>query len=150
MALTNRGKKRLLDIVFRGVAPPANFNLALCRSTNTPTPDTNVFSDLVEISAGNGYISGGQAVARNTTDFDVSTEDDANDRALVQLKDFVWTAAGGALPASGLGARWAVLLDDNVTVASREVWAYWDLVSDRQVSDTQTLTLQNAEIRGTE
>lgn len=150
MALTNRGKKRLLDIVFRGVAAPANFNLALCRSTNTPTPDTNVFSDLVEITAGNGYTSGGQAVARNSTDFDVSTEDDANDRALVQLKDFVWTASGGALPSAGLGARWAVLLDDNVTVASREVWAYWDLTSDRQVSDTQTLTLQNCEIRGTE
>ncbi len=150
MALTNRCKKRLLDIVFRGVAAPTTFYLALVRSTNVPTPDTNVFSDLVEITAGNGYTSGGQAVARNSTDFDVSSEDDVNDRALVQLKDFVWTATGGALPASGLGARYAVLLDDNGVVANREVWAYWDLSSDRQVSDTQTLTLQNCEIRGTE
>lgn len=148
--LTNRGKKRILDVYFRGVAAPANFFIALCRVTNVPTADTNTFSELVEITAGNGYVSGGISVARNSTDFDVSTEDDANDRAFLQLKDIIWTAAGGPLPLSGLGARYAVLLDDNVTIGSREVLAFWDLASDRQVSDTQTLTLQNAEVRGTE
>jgi hypothetical protein len=105
---------------------------------------------LTEIAAGQGYTAGGISLARNTTDFDVWTEDDGNDRALIQLKDMVWTAAGGNLPASGNGARWACLTDDNATPANREVIAAFDLVSDRTISDTQTLTLQNCEIRLTE
>ena len=78
---------------------------------------------------------------------DVLTEDDANDRGLTQAKDIVWTASGGSIPASGDGARYAVLLDDNATVGSREVLAWWDLTSDRSVSDGQTLTLQDCELR---
>ena len=67
-----------------------------------------------------------------------------------QFKDMVWTASGGTLPGSGDGARYAVLTDDNVTQDDREVWCYWDLSSDRVVSDTQTLTLSDLELRFTE
>ena len=80
---------------------------------------------------------------------DVLTEDDTNDVAYAQMKDLVWTASGGNLPSSG-AARYACMTDDNATVSSREVYHYWDLVSDRVVSDTQSLTLQNMEIRLTE
>ena len=51
------------------------------------------------------------------------------------------------IPISGSGARSAVFTDDNVTIGSREVENYWDLVSDRSVSDGQTLTLQDCELR---
>ena len=109
--------------------------------------DTDTKTTLTEIANGNGYVTGGISLTRNSTDFDVLTEDDVNDRALVQLKDIVWTASGGSIPASGGGARYAILTDDNVTQGSREVYPYWDLVSDRTVSVGQTLTLQNCEIR---
>jgi hypothetical protein len=145
--ITNKGKARALNGFFRAQNVPTQFYLALATSATAPTADTNTFSELTEIAAGNGYTSGGQAVARNTTDFDTLTEDDANDRALTQLKDFARTASGGSLPASGSGARYAVLLDDNGTVGSREVLIWWDLVSDRSVSSGQTLTLQNGEAR---
>lgn len=150
VGFTNRGKKRIFDIAFRAVAAPTNFFVALVRSTNVPTADTNLMSDLVEVTAGNGYVAGGISLSRNSTDFDVSTEDDANDREQMQIKNVVWTASGGTIPSAGLGARYAVLTDDNGTIANREVWAFWDLASDRQVSDTQTLTLQDLELRGTE
>ncbi|MBN1286437.1 MAG: hypothetical protein JXB47_13645 [Anaerolineae bacterium] len=75
------------------------------------------------------------------------TEDDVNDRALVQVKDVTWTASGGPIPASGDGARWAALTDDNATVADRKVLAWFDLSSDRAVSSGQPLTLQDCEIR---
>ena len=116
-------------------------------SASAPGPDTNTLSDLTEIAAGNGYTTGGYQLTPGSTDFDVHTEDDAEDRGLVQVKDVVWTASGGPIPASGNGARYAVLLDDNATIANREVLAYWDLTSDRSVSDGQTLTLQNCELR---
>ena len=145
--VTNRGKFNILGIVFRNGTEPTTFTLLLITSAAAPTADTNTFSELTEIAAGNGYTSGGQTINRNSTDFDVLTEDDTNDRALVQIKDITWTASGGNLPASGNGARWSILADDNGTLGSREVWIGFDLVSDRTVSDTQSLTLQNMELR---
>jgi hypothetical protein len=144
---TNKGKMSILDAYFRNNGAPTNFYVALVTSATAPDADTNLMSDLTEIAAGNGYTSGGYQLTRNATDFDTLTEDDNNDRGLVQIKDVVWTASGGSIPGSGDGARYAVLTDDNVTVASREIYAYWDLSSDRQVSDGQTLTLQDLELR---
>lgn len=145
--ITNRGKFKLLDWVFRGTALPTNFYIALCTSAVTPTVDTNTFSELTEIAAGNGYTAGGTSLTKNSTDFDVLTEDDTGDLGKVQLKDITWTASGGTLPASGNGARWAILTDDNATQGSRLVLAWWDLTSDRSVSSGQPLTLQDCELR---
>jgi len=147
--MTNRGKQMIMDAYFRGATMPTNLYVALCTSATAPTPDTNTLADLTQVATGNGYTDGGFSLARNSTDFDSLVEDDTNDRADLQVKDVAWTASGGNLPSSG-AARYAVLTDDNVTVSARQVLAYWDLTSDRVVSDTQTLTLQNLELRLTE
>lgn len=144
---TNKGKFKALDVWLRGTAGETNVYVGLATSAVAPVADTNTFGQLTEIAAGNGYTSGGISLTRNSTDFDVLTEDDTNDRGLIQIKDLVWTASGGPIPSSGDGARYAALTDDNVTVGSREVYAYWDLVSDRSVSSGQTLTLQDCELR---
>jgi hypothetical protein len=68
--------------------------------------------------------------------------------AKVVVADVTWTASGGNLPASGDGARWAVLLDG--AVSGSNVLAYFDLVSDRTVSDGQTLTIEDSEIDANE
>ena len=148
MPWTNRGSYMMIGSYFRAEATPANFFAALVTVAVAPVADTNTFGQLTEITAGNGYTSGGQSVARSAVGFDVWTEDDTNDRALVQLVDQVWTASGGPIPASGGGARYMALLDDNVTIASRQVIAGFDLAADRTVSDGQSLTIQNAELRG--
>lgn len=148
---TNRGKARALGGWFRNNSVPTNFYIALITDAVTPTADTNTFSELTEIAAGNGYTSGGYSLDRNATDWDVGpTENDTSDYAYIQIKDIVFTASGGNLPASGNGARYAVLLDDNGVVASRDVLGWFDLVSDRTVSNGQTITLQNCELRLTE
>jgi hypothetical protein len=121
--------------------------VALVTSATAPTQDINTLGELTEIAAGNGYTSGGFQLAKNSTDWDVWTEDDTNDRGLIQIKDITWSASGGSIPDTGNGARYAVLTDDNGTVGSREVYAYWDLSSDRSVSDGQDLTLQDCELR---
>ena len=140
---TNRGRYNALDAIFRGTALPASFNLALV--STTPTVDTNVFSDLTEIPSANGYTTGGTSIARNSTDFDVLTEDDTLDKALIQIIDKLWTAAGGPLPSTG-SATYSVLLDNNATIANREVWMYWDLGGSRSVSDTQPFKLIDTQI----
>ena len=144
---TNRGKYNTLAQKMRAAAAPTVFYMALFTSAVAPTADTNTKSELTEIANGNGYTTGGISLSRNSTDFDVLTEDDTNDRALVQAKDIVWTASGGTLPASGGGARYACLTDDNGTQGSREIDSFFDLSSDRSVSSGQTLTLQNCEWR---
>ena len=150
MGITNRGKKLILEWAFKRVAHPANLYVALCTSTTTPSPDTNTLGELTQIASGNGYSSGGVQLTPNSADFDASGEDDANDYSFIQIKDVSWTASGGSLPASGNGARYAVLTDDNATVGTRQVVAFWDLTSDRQVSVGQTITLQDLEQRITE
>jgi len=144
---TNKGKMSILDAYFRNAGAPTNFYVALITNTTVPTADTNTFSDLTEIAAGNGYTTGGYSLTKNSTDFDTLTESDGDDRGLIQIKDVAWVAAGGPIPSSGSGASYAVLLDDNATVANREVIAYWSLTTARSVSTGQTLTLQDLELR---
>jgi hypothetical protein len=133
----------LLGNTFRLSTRAANYYLILCISAAVPTADTNVQSELTQVSSGTGYATNGVSLTPNATDFDVWTEDDTNDRAFVQIKDVAWTASGGNLGP----ARYAALVDDNATPANRNVVAFWDLASDRTVSDTQQLILQNCEIR---
>jgi len=142
---TNRACKLALNILFRGATAPTSFKLALVKSTATISEDTNVWSDVSgqEIAAGNGYTAGGQTISRNSTDFDTLTEDDTLNRAVVLLKDISWTASGGPIPASGGGARYAVLYDSGGT---NEVWAYFDLGSDRTISTGNTSTIIDATI----
>lgn len=150
MAVTNRGKYLILQEFFRNPTEFTTLYIALITSAAAPTVDTNTFSELTEIAAGNGYTAGGISLSRNSTDFDTLTEDDSGNLAYIRLRDIVWTASGGSLPGSGNGARYAILTDDNGTQGSRQVIAYWDLTSDRTVSSGQTLTLTDCEIRLTE
>lgn len=132
----------------RGVAAPTNYKLMLITNAATPTRDTQTFSGLTEIAAGNGYGSGGLTWNPNTTDFDQLVEDvSTNHRAELHLKDAVWTASGGPIPASGTGAYGMVLTDDNATINSREVYAYWPATNaPLAVSDGQTLTFPDATL----
>ena len=147
MLVTNKFAFRALGWVFNGVALPTNFYIALCTDATAPTVDTNTLSDLTQIAAGNGYTTGGIILAKNATDFPSLTEDDTNNWGQVELKDIVWTASGGTLPASGNGARYAVITDDNVTVGSREVYVAYDLGSSISIPSGSTLTLADFIIR---
>jgi hypothetical protein len=121
--------------------------MQLFTSAVTPTQDTNLDGDLTEVAGVNGYTTGGIPYSKNTTDFPTITEDDAGDKGSVDIKDAVWTAAGGNLPS--VAARFAAMSAVG-TVGSRDMWFYFDLGSDQQVSDTQTLTLTNGQIQITE
>ncbi len=142
---TNRGKYACLNQWAINVSPGTAYYMALVKTT--PDADDNLMVDLTQIALGNGYADGGLILNRNGTDFDVLTEDDGNDRALVQVKDIVWTASGGDLPSDSVGATYAVITDDDGVVADREVYHYGSLGGARVVSDTQTLTIQDFEIR---
>ena len=152
--VTHRGKQRLLELALRDTQDSASADtapmfLALITSATAPTETMLTFTELTEVAAGNGYTSGGDVVTRDGSDLTVwdSSSDTAGSYGRIRLKDFVWTASGGNLPASGAGASYAILLDDNATVANRQIYAWFDLTSARTVGSGSTLTLQDIEIR---
>lgn len=143
---TDRGKYLLLKYSFDAETVPTTYYFGLATSTTSPTKATNLWSQLEEVAIGNGYSAGGASLTASTN-FTVS-EIDSTIGAKVVLDNVIFTAAGGNLPSSGSGARWGLLLDG--TGGSANVLAYFDLVSDRTVSDTQTLTISAAEIDANE
>jgi len=147
MFWTNRGSFLILDWIFHRQAMPTNLYVALVTADIEPTVKINTFGQLTEIADGNGYTTGGYQITPDATDFDVMTQDDVNDLALTQIKDIAWTATGGPIPASGDGARYAVLLDDNGTIANRQVIAVWDMITDRAVTVGNPLTLIDLELK---
>ena len=149
-SFTNRGKYTMIRHLFdRGVALPTNFNFILTDDSKTPNVDDNDLTGYTEVPNGNGYTTNGLAKAANATNFPSVTEDDTSDFAEITIADLAWTASGGNLPASGNGARWCLMLDDNATPASREIYAFIDLGSNRIVSDTQSLTITGTKLRFT-
>jgi len=151
MFWTNRGKFLLLEWVFCRTPLPINFYVMLITADNVPTVDTNILSELTEIADGNGYTEGGYALTPGATDFDVITEDDFFNRALVQIKNIIWTANEGPIPASGDGARYVVLTDDSessaLAIGDRQVIAVWDMKTDRVVTNGFPLALDDLELR---
>ncbi len=143
---TNKGKAAILGWSFRDVAREANLYVALLSSGSGLSADTNLFSELTEIEAGNGYTTGGYQLTPGTTDFDTLTENDADNKGQVKIKDVSWTASEGSIPDSGDGALYAVLTDDNLTVGNRYVYAYWSLSEARSLTDGQILTLEDLEL----
>lgn len=150
--ITDRGKMWMVAWAFADTTISDSLFIMLCTSDVTPDADTETFATLTPIASGNGYTStGGDGATEGrlavtvTADFNTITE--AAGYAYIRIRDIVWTATGGPIPSTGDGARWAVLTDNNVTLDSREVLAWWDLTSDRSVGDGNTLTLEDLEIR---
>lgn len=138
---TIRGARRVLGAVFQGESLPTNFYIALVKASPAPSIDTVTLSQLTQIANGNGYVTGGISLDRNSADFDQLLTDNTEDKVIAQLRDIVWTASSGAIPASGDGARYAVLTTDDATPADREIWWVFDLNGTRIVSEGQAITL---------
>lgn len=133
---TNRGKYNMLKTL-QGTALPTNFFIGL--TTTTIDEDDNTMADATEPG---GYAR--YSLTKNATDFDVVTETDGStDQAKIQIKNVAWTASGADLPTAA--AIYAVLIDDT-SGSGAEIWAFFD-IGTKQVSDGQTLTLIDLELR---
>lgn len=98
--------------------------------TNTaPTASTNtVLTDITQISAGNGYTTGGATVASTAYSQTSGT-------ASLTGTDVVFTASGGSIGPF----RYAVLYNDTST--SDSLIQYWDYGSSITVTDGNTFTV---------
>lgn len=108
------------------------FKVAL--SNTAPTSANAVLADITQISAGNGYTSGG-----TSTSMSLST---SSGTAKATGTDVVFTASGGSIGP----ARYAVLYND--TAASDPLVGWWDYGSSITMAATETLTVDFSAANG--
>ena len=144
--LTNRGKKLILEWALQDANEPSSFYLALLQVGASISVDTNILSDTDEIDTGNGYDSGGIPVARSVSELINLTEDDANDKATIEIDEQVFVTDGGTIPSGGADIRYMALLGSHATPANREVIAIFDLGSDIVIADGKHLAVSGETI----
>jgi len=151
--VTNVGKTKLLEMAFRNTydtaamdTSAAAFYLVLVTSAASFDANTLLFDTATQIDAvGIGMTDGGEAINRDATDWDVLTRDTSSNFGSLQLTDQEWTASA-TFPRSG-SAKFAVLLDKNATIGSRDVLAWFNLTIGRSIGTGATLTLEDIEIK---
>ncbi len=109
--------------------------LKIMLSNTAPNVATHtVRADSTEISAGNGYTSGGTAVTVT------GSSQTGGTYALTQSADVVFTASGGTIGPF----RYAILYNDTPTSPVDPLIAYWDYGSAVTLNDTETFTVDMA------
>ena len=107
----------------------AGHTLKIYLSNATPSVSLDaVKADLAEISAGNGYVAGGEDVQNDATE--------TGGVLTVTGVDVVWTGTGGSFGPF----RYAVLYNDTPTSPADPLIGWWDYGSAISVNDTETFT----------
>jgi hypothetical protein len=88
-----------------------------------------------ELANGNGYTTGGVALANSTV-----TEDDSVDKAITVFDNITFTASGGSLgPTPG-----AIVYDD--TTGDDTIVGYIDFITERTITVGNNLLIQNIAV----
>lgn len=99
--------------------------------TNTaPSSANSTFSDITEISSGNGYTAGGTTAA-------ISSSSQTSGTYKLVLADVVFTASGGSIGPF----RYVVLYNDTPTSPADPLIGYWDYGSSVTLADTESFTV---------
>lgn len=118
-----------------GVHNLGSDTLKLMLSNAAPNVATHtVRADVTEISGGNGYTSGGNAVTVTG-----SSQTDGT-YSLTQSADVTFTASGGSIGPF----RYVIFYNDTPTSPADPLIAYWDYGSSITLADGETLTVDLA------
>ena len=105
----------------------AGHTLKVALTNTAPTVATDsVFTDITEISAGNGYTAGGEDAQNGYTE--------TGGTGTLTAVDIVWTASGGTIGPF----RYAVMY--NSSTSPSYLIAYWDYGSSITLNNTETFT----------
>ena len=128
MATYNKYQNFVEDLI-EGVHDFDAHTFKIMLSNTAPNASTHtVRADSTEISAGNGYSSGGTATTITTSE--------SSGTGKVVGSDVVFTASGGTIGPF----RYAILYNDSPTSPADPLIAWWDYGSSITLADTETFT----------
>lgn len=104
--------------------------LKVALSNTAPAASNTVMSDITQISAGNGYTSGGTAAT-------ISSSAQASGIYKLVLADVVFTASGGSIGPF----RYVILYNDTPTSPADPLIGYWDYGSSVTLAAGETFTV---------
>jgi hypothetical protein len=99
-------------------------------SNTLPVNTNTVLADITQISAGNGYTSGGTATTITVSETSGTTT--------VNGTQVVFTASGGSIGPF----RYVVLYNDTTSSPSKPLVGWWDYGSSITLADTETFTIK--------
>lgn len=99
-------------------------------SNSAPVATNTIFSNITEISAGNGYTAGGTATTITVAEVTGTTT--------VSGTQVVFTASGGSIGPF----RYVVLYNDTQTTPNKPLVGWWDYGSGITLADGETFTVK--------
>jgi hypothetical protein len=112
-------------------------SLTIALTDSAPTAADSVFADLTEISAGNGYTAGGEAVT-------VTSSGQSSGTYKLVLDDATVTASGGAIGPF----RYFVLVDTTPTSPDKPLIGWWDYGASLTLADGESVTVDFSAANG--
>lgn len=109
--------------------------LKIALTNSAPSASNTVLTDITQISAGNGYTTGGTQTTQ-------SSSAQASGTYKLVCADVTFTASGGSIGAF----RYAVLYNDTAT--NDELIAWWDYGSSITLANTETFTIDFSATNG--
>jgi len=113
-----------------GVQNFATDTYKIALSNTAPVATNTVLADITQISAGNGYTSGG-----STTTITVA---EVTGTTTVSGTEVVFTASGGSIGPF----RYVVLYNDTTSSPNKPLVAWWDYGSSITLADGETFTVK--------
>src|SRR6185437_331071 len=121
-----------------GVHNLGSDSLKIALTNTAPTATNTIFSNITEITAGNGYTAGGATVTVTT-----STETSGTYSLIGSAANPTWTASGSVGP-----FRYVVLYDSTPTTPLKPLIGYWDYGSNLTLSTGNTFTVAFDAVNG--
>lgn len=113
-----------------GVQNFATDTYKIALSNTAPVATNTILSNITQISAGNGYTSGGSTTTITLAEVTGTTT--------VSGTQVVFTASGGSIGPF----RYVVLYNDTTTSPSKPLVAWWDYGSSLTLADGETFTVK--------
>lgn len=119
-----------VEYLAEGVFNLQSHTLKVALTDTAPSASNSVFADLTEISAGNGYSSGGLAAT-------VASSGQSGGTYKLVLDDVTVTASGGSVGPF----RYFVLVDDTPTSPADPLIGWWDYGSSVTLANGESITV---------
>lgn len=124
-----------VELLAEGAIDLENDTMKIVLTNTAPDADDVDFGDLTEISDGNGYTAGGEAVT-------VSSSEQVSGTYKLVLDDLTITASSGSIGPF----RYFVLIDDTAT--DDPIIGWWDYGSELTLADGESITVNFSASNG--